>query len=403
MAKLVNTPEVKLGVVGVSRDCFPIELTKKRLGVLMAALKAQKSKAERCSVVIENENDAMAALTELTDNGCNISEGTKVCTWILSGIANVPAGEHTVWVTVSDEDGGQADADITLTVEREEATVRFHGGNPVAVRVPDGNEVSGAFDLMVRVRETYDWGTGEEPTGEPWAFPGDIGLAQVDVMLSPVGPGAGASPTECTSAVADTGYDAKQTVVCSFEGVPVNTYVVQVTVDGDYYEGYGEDVVVVYDPSLGFATGGGSFYWPESTDLTNFGFTMEYNKKGKKVKGSLVLIRHRPDGSTYRVKSNALYGLALGQDPDPISGEVFGWASFSGKSTYMEPGWLEPVGNHEFLVYVEDRNEPVTGVDRFWIEVKDKDRQIVLVMSMDREATDNAVDLQGGNIVVPHG
>jgi len=55
------------------------------------------------------------------------------------------------------------------------------------------------------------------------------------------------------------------------------------------------------------------------------------------------------------------------------------------------------------MVYVEDRDEPGTGVDRFWIEVKDKKQDVVPVMSMDREATDNAVELQGGNIAIPHG
>jgi hypothetical protein len=78
-----------------------------------------------------------------------------------------------------------------------------------------------------------------------------------------------------------------------------------------------------------------------------------------------------------------------------------GWASFSGKSAYLEPGCPEPIGNYEFLVYAEDRDEPGTGVDRFWIEVKDKYRAIVPVMSMSRDATDNAVELQGGNIAVP--
>ena len=52
---------------------------------------------------------------------------------------------------------------------------------------------------------------------------------------------------------------------------------------------------------------------------------------------------------------------------------------------------------------VEDRDEPGAGVDRFWIEVNDKDRQRVPALSMDREATDNAVELGGGNIAVPHG
>ena len=126
---------------------------------------------------------------------------------------------------------------------------------------------------------------------------------------------------------------------------------------------------------------------------------MKYNKKGQNVQGSLLLIRHLPDDSIYRVKSNALYGLALGDDPSiPM-----GWASFSGKATYLEPGWPEPLGNYEFVVYVEDRNEPGAGVDRFWIEVKDQNRYIVPVMSMEREATDNTVEIEGGNIAVPHG
>ena len=39
-------------------------------------------------------------------------------------------------------------------------------------------------------------------------------------------------------------------------------------------------MLVVYDPSLGFTTGGGWFIWPDgSGDKTNFGYTMKYNKK----------------------------------------------------------------------------------------------------------------------------
>jgi hypothetical protein len=154
-------------------------------------------------------------------------------------------------------------------------------------------------------------------------------------------------------------------------------------------------VLVVYDPSLGFTTGGGWFYWPGTTDKTNFGYTMKYNKKGGNVKGNLVLIRHLADGSKYRIKSNALTGLALGDTG------VFTWASFSGKTTYQEPGWIEPIGNYTFLVYVEDQGEPGAGADRFWIEVRDKAGDLT-PLSIPREAVDNAVLLGGGNIVVPH-
>jgi hypothetical protein len=228
----------------------------------------------------------------------------------------------------------------------------------------------------------------------------------VSITLVPVGPGGQEDGTCTPSTVSGVSYDDKLTVTCTFDVVPVNTYTVQVTVDGDYYTGDGEDVLVVYDPSLGFTTGGGWFYWPGSEneetdylgDKTNFGYTMKYNKKGRNVKGSLLLIRHLPDGSIYRVKSNALYGLALGEME--VDGENIGWASFAGKSTYLEPGWPEPIGNYEFLVYVEDHNEPGTGVDRFWFEVRDKDR--IPDMSMAEPATTNAEYIQGGNIVVPH-
>jgi len=183
--------------------------------------------------------------------------------------------------------------------------------------------------------------------------------------------------------------------------VPVNTYHVQATVVGDYYtSGVVEDVLVVFDSSLGFTTGGGWFYWPGTDEKTNFGYTMKYNRKMKNVKGSLLLIRHRADGSIYRVKSNALFGLSIGEFEE--GGVDVGWASFAGKATYLEPGWSEPIGNHRFIVYVEDWNEPGAGYDQVWFEVQDKKRLVIVAMSMDRPAGDNTETLGGGNIVVPH-
>ena len=115
--------------------------------------------------------------------------------------------------------------------------------------------------------------------------------------------------------------------------------------------------------------------------------------------GLMGFRNHMSDGTIYRVKSNALYGLAIGISEDA---EMYGWASFSGKATYMEPGWPEPEGNHEFLVYVEDRDEPGSGVDQFWIEVRDKDGDVILIMSMDRPGNENTIAIMGGNLVVPH-
>jgi hypothetical protein len=218
------------------------------------------------------------------------------------------------------------------------------------------------------------------------------------MSLVPVGPGGPVDGICTPGDVTGQGYESELPVICDFDKVPVNTYSMSVTVSGGFFAGANEDVLTVYDPSLGFATGGGWFYWPGTTDKTNFGFTMKYKKNGDNVKGSLLLIRHVGDDEIYRVKSNALYGLALGTVP----AESLGWASFSGKCTYLEPGWIEPIGNYEFVVYVEDRDEPGAGVDRAWVQVLDKDNAVVPVMSMDRDATDNAVELGGGNVAVPH-
>ena len=157
--------------------------------------------------------------------------------------------------------------------------------------------------------------------------------------------------------------------------------------------GTAESVFTVYDPSLGFTTGGGWFYWPDTEDKTNFGFTVKYNKKGNKAQGSLLLIRHTDEGN-FRVKSNAMQALSVGE------GDGFGWASFSGKATYREPGWPEPIGNYYFLTYVEDWGEPGVS-DRFWIEVQDSDG-VIQTLALPRDAVSNAEVIDGGNIVVPH-
>ena len=39
--KSANIPQVKLGIVAVSRDCFPIELSQKRRGAILTACAAK--------------------------------------------------------------------------------------------------------------------------------------------------------------------------------------------------------------------------------------------------------------------------------------------------------------------------------------------------------------------------
>ena len=65
---LTNIPEVKLGIIAVSRDCFPIALSEKRRA---AIVKACKGGIYECPVTVENELDMCKAVKDVNDAGCN--------------------------------------------------------------------------------------------------------------------------------------------------------------------------------------------------------------------------------------------------------------------------------------------------------------------------------------------
>ena len=60
-----NIPELKLGLVSVSRDCFPLSLSEKRRMALAAAYEKKYGKIFNCSVTIENEKDMLKAYDEI--------------------------------------------------------------------------------------------------------------------------------------------------------------------------------------------------------------------------------------------------------------------------------------------------------------------------------------------------
>jgi L-fucose isomerase-like protein len=66
-----NIPVVKLGVVAVSRDCFPIELSRKRRKNVVAACKKIKVPVIEIETIVENERDVLKALEELKKKDIN--------------------------------------------------------------------------------------------------------------------------------------------------------------------------------------------------------------------------------------------------------------------------------------------------------------------------------------------
>ena len=65
-----NLPKLKLGIVAVSRDCFPKSLSLHRRQAVAAAY-ADKDSLYECPTIIENELDMKRALEEVKNAGCN--------------------------------------------------------------------------------------------------------------------------------------------------------------------------------------------------------------------------------------------------------------------------------------------------------------------------------------------
>jgi len=399
----------------------------------------------------------------------------SICTYTLDGQIVVPGDQtFTIGFKGADQEGHGPECTLSeyypdvsvcqhvLTVEPEDATAMLDSGNPVAVEVAEAGPNSGTFSLFFSARETSnpDFAHGRK------ADFGDLNQMVPFMQLIPVGPG-GPVDGDCgwdndlTGGLGfpkpEIGQEYGQVAYfqCDFKDVPVNTYEVLARVDGvdethRYYTGTDEDVFTVYDPSLGHITGGGWFYWPETGipadacleyecaefdtpecpvfnydvclvpdpyagytgDKTNFGFTMKYNKKQKNLQGSLLLMRHTITDETWKVKSNALGDMSVGDEEDDAG--AYGWAAVEGKATFREPGF-DNTGGNPFLMYVEDHGEQgciQDPVDEFWIEITDSEGIQQLQLNGPDPADndpDNDPPLDGddepiecGNISVPH-
>ena len=66
--KSTNIPEVKLGIIAVSRDCFPIELSTQRRENIV---KEYKGEIFDCQTTVENDADMLKALDEVRAAECN--------------------------------------------------------------------------------------------------------------------------------------------------------------------------------------------------------------------------------------------------------------------------------------------------------------------------------------------
>ncbi len=66
-----NTPKINLGLLAVSRDCFPVELSKKRRERVAKECQAKNIAVTEIGTIVENEKDSLQALKEIRQKNIN--------------------------------------------------------------------------------------------------------------------------------------------------------------------------------------------------------------------------------------------------------------------------------------------------------------------------------------------
>ena len=275
------------------------------------------------------------------------------------------AGGYTIGAAFTSSDTSlytNSSGTSTLTVSREDAVVTPSLANPTSVRVASAGGTSPAFTLAAAITDVADGSLGDTTNAVPVTF-----------TLTPVLSG---SPVSCTATTSGGGVGAALNASCTFTSVPVNLYQVSIAVGGNYYTGTGTSVVSIYDPSLGFITGGGTLI--HNGVPANFGFTVKYLKNGN-IQGGLLYTEHQPTGDIV-VKTNALGALSI----------VGNSAVFTAKAT------VDAVGNHSVQATVVDNGEPGVN-DQFGLVVV-QPNGIVRA-----DLTSGIGTIYSGNIQVPQG
>lgn len=293
-----------------------------------------------------------SALT-FTDNG----NGTGT----VSGTLQVQAGSYPVTFSASDGQNPAVSASLNVIVTREDAIVTPSATNPMAVKVASPGGTSPPVTLAASIVEVADGSPGNISNAVPVTF-----------TLTPT---LTSGVRTCTGTTSGGGVGGTLAASCTFTTLPVDLYDVTIAIGGNFYQGQTETILAIYDPSLGFVTGGGEV--THNGVRSTFGFVAKYLKNGK-IQGRVIYIEHRDTGNV-TLKSNAMKSMSIVGDS----------AVIVGKAT------LDGVGNYEFRLTAVDHGEAGTD-DRFGLDVRDPNR--VPVASL----TYAPIVIDSGNIVVPH-
>jgi len=244
-----------------------------------------------------------------------------------------------------------------LAVVQPEVTIT--NVDPPGLVYPVGTAVTIDTDVLGEIAPTYDWD--------------DNGVTTV---------GLNTAGAEYTSSHAFT---------------QAGVYTVTATVEKNGWSDSDSVMIVVYDPSAGFVTGGGTIDSPAGayladpslSGLANFGFVSKY-KKGANA----------PDGQTE---------FRLHFADFEFHSTTYQWLVVAGaKAQYKGTGTINGSGNFGFLLTAVDGALNNTGVDKFRIKVWDIDDGDAVVYDNGLGASDDIDSahpqaIRSGSIVVHKG
>jgi hypothetical protein len=338
-----------------------------------------------------------------TFTGVTTATGTAATGTAVADRLNQPAGSKTIGATFTGDSVYESKTDSdSYSVNKEDATVSMI--DPSIIQTDGSDSDVDSLKLTLTIDESSD---GYLSSALPNAPSGETGLKNAyPIPTSLIRVSNGNTFGSCTPALASYVFvdSDTDTAFCYIANVPTDTYEIDAAIGGDYFVGGGTGATVVFDPSLGFITGGG---WYTTTEgRLNFGFNAKYLKSGQ-VQGSLLVILHRPEGN-YMLKSNSIGTLTVTKDTTTDPANPFWTAVLKGKATYQVPDGqaLLPCGSRKcggytWTMYVEDRKEPGSGYDRFWLELRDSSNNVVSRLSLPSTPFANAKVIDHGNIQVP--
>ena len=307
----------------------------------------------------------------------------------ITGTATDPDGDPLAlsWAVVSGPDDGGTCTFADPAALATSITCDDDGEVVVSLTADDGINAPASDTTTVTVSNaapTLALTVTDAATGLPALAPIQVGgTVEVDAAVSDQGANDSLSCTiawgdGATDAVAATGGACASAHAYPDPGV--YTIVTTVT-DDDGATAAAEAMVVVYDPSGGFVTGGG---WidspagayapdPEATGRANFGFVSKY-KKGTTVPTGNTTFRFR--NGSFSFKSDSYDWLV-------VTGSDF--AKFKGT------GSANGVGGHQFQIWAGD-GSPDTFRLKVWTVAADGSEVVVY--------DNGTTTLGGGNITV---